>query len=92
MRWQWRRLSSGAWPIRIRRGPRGSRARARGSSRGTGRVGKEDILTPPAFSRELAGLIPGARLRVLPGAHAFFLEEAPRINGTLLDFFKGVKR
>lgn len=55
-------------------------------------VGKEDILTPPAFSRALAGMIPDARFRILPGAHAFFLEEAPRLNGALLEFFKGVKK
>ncbi len=55
-------------------------------------VGKEDILTPPAFSRELAELIPGSRLRMLPGAHAFFIEEAARLNGALLEFFKSVKR
>ena len=55
-------------------------------------VGKEDILTPPAFSREVAELIPNARLRLLPGGHGFFLEEAPRVNGALLEFLKSVKR
>jgi pimeloyl-ACP methyl ester carboxylesterase len=55
-------------------------------------VGKEDILTPPAFSRALAGMIPNARFRILPGAHAFFLEQAPRVNGALLEFLKGVKQ
>jgi 3-oxoadipate enol-lactonase len=55
-------------------------------------VGKEDILTPPAFSRALAGMIPDARFRILPGAHAFFLEEAPRFNGALLEFLKGVTK
>ena len=54
-------------------------------------VGKEDILTPPAFSRALAGMIPDARFRILPGAHAFVLEEAPRFNGALLEFLKGVR-
>ena len=55
-------------------------------------VGKDDILTPPAFSRELAELISNARLRLLPGGHGFFIEEAPRVNGALLDFLKSVKR
>jgi 3-oxoadipate enol-lactonase len=55
-------------------------------------VGKADIVTPPAFSRELADLIPNARLRILPGGHGFFIEEAPRLNGALLDFWKTVKR
>ena len=55
-------------------------------------VGKEDILTPPAFSRALAGMIPDARFRILPGAHAFVLEEAPRFNGALLEFLKGVRK
>ena len=48
--------------------------------------------TPPAFSRELAGLIPNARLRLLPGGHGFFIEEAPRLNGALLDFLKAITR
>ena len=55
-------------------------------------VGKEDILTPPAFSRALAGMIPDARFRILPGAHAFLIEEAPRLNGALMDFLKGIKK
>ncbi|HKZ07335.1 MAG TPA: alpha/beta fold hydrolase [Methylomirabilota bacterium] len=55
-------------------------------------VGKADILTPPAFSRELAGLIPNARLRILPGGHGVFLEEAPRLNGALLDFLGAITR
>ena len=55
-------------------------------------VGRADILTPPAFSRQVADLIPNARLRLLPGGHGFFIEEAPRFNGALLDFLKTVKR
>ena len=39
-------------------------------------VGRDDILTPPAFSRELARIIPRARLKILPGGHGFFIEEA----------------
>lgn len=29
-------------------------------------VGSDDILTPPEMSREIAGLVPGARLEILP--------------------------
>ena len=42
--------------------------------------------------RALTELIPNARLRLLPGGHGFFIEEAPRVNGALLEFLKGVKR
>jgi pimeloyl-ACP methyl ester carboxylesterase len=55
-------------------------------------VGREDVLTPPAFSRALAARIPGARLSVIPGAHGFFIEEAPPFNRTVLRFLAGVKR
>ena len=54
-------------------------------------VGKDDILTPPAFSRELARLIPKARLKILPGGHGFFAEEAELVNRAVLAFLKGVK-
>lgn len=38
-------------------------------------IGAEDTLTPPAQSVEMASLIPGAQLRVLPrGGHAMVLE------------------
>lgn len=55
-------------------------------------VGRDDILTPPAFSRELARIIPRARLRILPGGHGFFLEEADLLNRALLRFLSGVTR
>ncbi|MFQ5521314.1 MAG: alpha/beta fold hydrolase, partial [Candidatus Methylomirabilia bacterium] len=54
-------------------------------------VGREDILTPPAFSRELARLIRKARLKVIAGAHGFFIEEAESFNRTVLAFLRGVK-
>jgi pimeloyl-ACP methyl ester carboxylesterase len=54
-------------------------------------VGKDDILTPPAFSREIARRIRRARLVVLPGAHGFFLEEADAFNRTVIRFLKGVR-
>jgi pimeloyl-ACP methyl ester carboxylesterase len=55
-------------------------------------VGREDILTPPAFSRQVAALIPGARLRLLAGGHAFFVEEAAAVNRALLGFWGGLAR
>lgn len=54
-------------------------------------VGKEDILTPPEFSRALAKEIRRARLVVLPGGHGFFLEHADLFNRTVLRFLKGVR-
>lgn len=40
-------------------------------------VGEGDQLTPPALAEEMAALIPGARLRVLPGAGHLPPMEAP---------------
>jgi len=53
-------------------------------------VGRDDVLTPPAFSRRLAALIPGARLKILPGGHGFSIEEADRFNRALLAFVAAV--
>jgi len=49
-------------------------------------VGRDDILTPPAFSRQVARAIRRARLVVMPGGHGFFLEHADQFNRTLLRF------
>jgi pimeloyl-ACP methyl ester carboxylesterase len=54
-------------------------------------VGKDDILTPPAFSRALARRIRGAKLVVLPGGHGFFIEQAELFNRTVLRFLKSVR-
>jgi pimeloyl-ACP methyl ester carboxylesterase len=54
-------------------------------------VGRDDILTPPAFSRALVRAIPGARLALLPGGHGFFLEQAEAFNRTLIRFLRGVR-
>ncbi len=54
-------------------------------------VGRDDILTPPAFARTLAALIPKAKLRILPGGHAFFIEEASAFNRAVLAFLRRVK-
>ncbi len=71
---------------------RDAAARA-GQAPGAGaRAGGDDILTPPVFSRRLAALIPDAKLKILPGGHAFFIEEVPRFNRALLAFLAGVKK
>jgi len=50
-------------------------------------VGEEDILVPPRFSRELAARIPGAELRILPGAgHVYFWECPEAFNALCLEF------
>jgi len=54
-------------------------------------VGRDDILTPPAFSRQVARAIRRARLVVMPGGHGFFLEHADQFNRTLLRFLKSVR-
>jgi 3-oxoadipate enol-lactonase len=54
-------------------------------------VGKDDILTPPAFAKALAKRIRRARLVVLPGSHGFFLEQADLFNRTVLRFLKSVR-
>jgi 3-oxoadipate enol-lactonase len=54
-------------------------------------VGADDILTPPAFARVLAARLPRARLTILPGGHAFFLEHAELFNRAVLRFLKSVR-
>jgi 3-oxoadipate enol-lactonase len=55
-------------------------------------VGRDDILTPPEFSRVLAKKIPRARLVMLPvGGHGFFIEQADAFNRTLIRFLRGVR-
>ncbi len=54
-------------------------------------VGRDDILTPPTFSRRLAALLPNGRLKTLPGGHGFFIEEAERVNRAILAFLASVK-
>ena len=50
-------------------------------------VGSQDILTPLADSDELAELIPGAELSVIPGAaHGLMIEAANAFNERVLDF------
>jgi pimeloyl-ACP methyl ester carboxylesterase len=54
-------------------------------------VGKDDVLTPLPFSKDLARLIKRARLAVLPGGHGFFVEHADVFNRTLIRFLRGVR-
>ncbi len=55
-------------------------------------VGRDDVLTPPGFSRHLASVIPGATLKLLPGGHGFFVEEAEAFNRALLAFLRRAGR
>jgi pimeloyl-ACP methyl ester carboxylesterase len=54
-------------------------------------VGKDDILTPPSFSKALARQIPRAKLAVLPGGHGFLLEHADLFNRAVLRFLSSVR-
>jgi 3-oxoadipate enol-lactonase len=55
-------------------------------------VGKDDILTPPAFSRALAAKIRRAKLvTLLGGGHGFFIEQAEACNRTLIRFLSSVR-
>jgi 3-oxoadipate enol-lactonase len=56
-------------------------------------VGEEDRVTPPELSRELADLIPSARLETIPGAgHISNLERAATFNRHVEDFLVAVER
>ncbi len=54
-------------------------------------VGRDDIFTPPAFSRTLARLIPKGKLKIIAGGHGFFIEEAPAFNRAVLPFLRRVR-
>ena len=48
---------------------------------------EDDMLTPAYFSREIASLIPGAALEVIPrGGHAFSRSLTSQFNARVLDF------
>ena len=56
-------------------------------------VGAEDVLTPPRCSRELAQMIPGAKLTEAPAAgHGLFWEAVPVFNRAVIDFIENVER
>jgi pimeloyl-ACP methyl ester carboxylesterase len=50
-------------------------------------VGTSDLLTPPAQARQIAKLIPNARLEVFPGGgHMLMLERHDELNRLVVDF------
>jgi len=56
-------------------------------------VGSEDILTRPALAQELAALIPGARLEVIPTVgHGYFWETPEAFNAACLAFLADAER
>ena len=67
-----------------------TRDRLAGLTMPTHVIGAErDILVPVWKSEEIASLIPGAKLTVLPGApHGVSLERAEEFNGRALDFIR----
>jgi 3-oxoadipate enol-lactonase len=55
-------------------------------------VGSQDILTPVSDSEELAELLPGAELSVIPGAaHGVMIEAAGAYNDRVLAFLERVR-
>src|SRR5256712_2054021 len=54
-------------------------------------VRQDDIIHPPAFSRQVATAIRRARLGVMPGGHGLFVEHADQFNRVLLRFLKSVR-
>ncbi len=53
--------------------------------------GTSDVITPPAESRRIAELIPGARLELFPRAgHMLMLERAEELDALIVDFAREV--
>ena len=52
-------------------------------------VGEDDTITPPPLSEELAALVPGATLTVIPGAGHLSNEENPAAFNAAVDAFLG---
>lgn len=53
--------------------------------------GSEDRMTPPRSSQLLAGIIPGARLEIIPAAgHNVMLEQPQAVASVLAEFLAGV--
>jgi 3-oxoadipate enol-lactonase len=52
-------------------------------------AGEEDLATPPSRSREIASLIPHARLEILPRiGHMSVLEAPDQVHGHMEDFLR----
>jgi pimeloyl-ACP methyl ester carboxylesterase len=51
--------------------------------------GRDDVVVPPENARRLARLIPGARMRLLPGGHAFLFGDRIRFASLVLRFLRG---
>ena len=55
--------------------------------------GEEDAITPPALSKELAFLIPGSRLKLIPGAsHLANLDKPQEFNAAIDDFLAAIEK
>jgi 3-oxoadipate enol-lactonase len=53
--------------------------------------GDQDAITPPALSEELATLIPGSKLHIMPGAsHLANLDKPAEFNGAIDDFLSAI--
>ena len=53
-------------------------------------AGEQDLQTPPAMAREIADLIPGARLVIVPACgHLSTLERPDAVNAALGDWLEG---
>ena len=53
--------------------------------------GTADVLTPPACSKQIAELVPNARLELIEGAgHLVMLERADELNKMIIDFAREV--
>jgi pimeloyl-ACP methyl ester carboxylesterase len=54
-------------------------------------VGQSDLLTPPEHAQEMAALIPGSRLELLPQCgHLLTWEQPQRVNQLLIDWLAGL--
>jgi pimeloyl-ACP methyl ester carboxylesterase len=51
-------------------------------------VGEQDILTPPAYSREVSHAVDGSAFELLPGGHGLIAEAAPELATRLAAFLR----